>query len=235
MSSSLWLDPFVIPIVDGLRILDVACGEGKWGFLLRTNWWSTSAHKSKPNNFKGPALLIGVDIYLPYLLKVKHHRIYDEVVLCDAPHLPFRTGSFNVVLACEILEHLKKKEGQRMLKEIERVSGKTTIITTPQDPQKPSMDELCMIRKSLKELSIRFLKKRSCASVDACRQRITEEYHMYRWTPKELESLGYDVETVMASHIMRIPLVGKLLVDSPFFNIISKVFPSIIVGRKVKY
>jgi len=113
------LDPYIIYSVGKNKsILDVACGKGKWGFLIGTSYQS-------------PRIIIGVDIWLPYLKHAKYHRIYDDVVLCDAKYLPFRSFSFDVTLACEVLEHIPKNLGIVLLKEAERVSREKVIISTP--------------------------------------------------------------------------------------------------------
>ena len=42
----------------------------------------------------------------------KRHRVYNDIILADARHLPFRRKSFDVILAAELVEHLEKKEGK---------------------------------------------------------------------------------------------------------------------------
>jgi len=127
MSSPLTLDPLILPMVEGEEILDVGCAKGKWGFLLRTNWWRTkdgSGHKE-------PKLLIGIDLFTPFLRKAKHHRIYDDVVCCSGSALPFKEASFDTVIASEVIEHMDKDAGKLLLKEMERVARRVIIVTTP--------------------------------------------------------------------------------------------------------
>lgn len=99
-------------------VLDVACGRGKWGFLIKSS-------------DKSPRLIVGIDIWLPNLKFVKTHKIYDDVILCNAKKLPFKESQFDLVLACEVLEHLYKSESYAILKEVERVAKRKVIVTTP--------------------------------------------------------------------------------------------------------
>lgn len=117
MSSSYFLDPFIVEFVgENTCVLDLACGKGKWGFILKTSYRKTKA-------------VIGVDIWRSNLEMAKKH--YDEVILANVTHLPFRNGAFEEGLACEVLEHLSKKGGYEMLAELERVVQQKIIISTP--------------------------------------------------------------------------------------------------------
>ena len=78
-----------------------------------------------------PKLLIGIDIYLPFLKKVKRHRIYDDIIKAHVAYLPFRSSTFDTVLASEIAEHLSEHEAERMVVDAIRVASKATIVTTP--------------------------------------------------------------------------------------------------------
>ncbi len=118
MSSSHLLDPFILQRIKRNKIiLDVACGKGKWGFLIRIE--------------QSPRRIVGVDIWLPNLYFVKHHRIYDEVIRCDVRALPFRDTSFDLTLCCEVLEHLSKENGSGLLDEVCRITREKVIVTTP--------------------------------------------------------------------------------------------------------
>ena len=120
MSSSYLLDPFILTVLaEGDKsYLDIGCGKGKWGYLLKTS-------------HKPPSYIVGGDIDLNNLRYAKKHKIYDDVVLLDGRHLPFRDDSFDIVLAIEIIEHMEKIEGQKLLDEAERVSRERVIVSTP--------------------------------------------------------------------------------------------------------
>lgn len=49
----------------------------------------------------------------------------------DIRELPFEDGAFDVVLACEILEHMKWEDAKDAIKELHRVSKKHVIISVP--------------------------------------------------------------------------------------------------------
>jgi ubiquinone/menaquinone biosynthesis C-methylase UbiE len=164
MSGPLEQLQIVLSLVDGCTILDVACGMGRFGYILRINWWGTK----KGEICAEPEYLVGIDIFLPFLKKVKYHKVYDDVVLCDASFLPFRGNSFNVVIASEVLEHVEKKRGIQLLKEAERVSSKTIIFTTPH-----------------------FVRKRG--GLPTPEGFNPYEKHVCRWSIKELHSMGYRV------------------------------------------
>jgi len=127
MSSAPDIDPAVIPLITGEKILDVACGLGKWGQLIRTSWGLTSSGRSQVKY----ELIVGLDVYLPYLRILKQQGIYDEVCCADATTLPFREQAFNTVLAAEVIEHLFNKEAKKLIEECERISKEVVIITTP--------------------------------------------------------------------------------------------------------
>lgn len=119
MSSSFLLDPYIVNLFEkGSTVLDVACGGGKWGHLIDIS------HKSS-------SFMVGVDVWVPQLVSVSKKRIYDDVVLCDVRFLPLRDSCFETVLACEVIEHLDKSEGEVLLKELERVCNNRIIVSTP--------------------------------------------------------------------------------------------------------
>jgi SAM-dependent methyltransferase len=82
--------------LDNKSILDVGCGYGEWGFLIRTRK-------------QGSPFLIGLDIWMPYLKRLNSLTVYDLLIRAALPYIPLRQKSVNISLACEILEHLHKK------------------------------------------------------------------------------------------------------------------------------
>lgn len=120
MSSSYLLDPFVLTVLveKGKSYLDIACGRGKWGYLIKTS-------------HKPPSYIVGGDLDLESVKYVKTHNVYDDVVLFDGEHLPFQDASFDFLLAFEVIEHMEKSKGYKLLDEAERVSREKVSVSTP--------------------------------------------------------------------------------------------------------
>lgn len=110
-----------IGAVEGLRILEVACGRG--GFV--TELAQAGAH------------VTGCDFSFS-ALRVAHTRFTGggaesspTVVQGDAQCLPFADGSFDVVVSCETIEHVP--DAQAATREMYRVTraGGKLFLTTP--------------------------------------------------------------------------------------------------------
>ena len=52
-------------------------------------------------------------------------------IVADIKNLPFKDGNFDVVLACEILEHIPFEDVQTAVSELHRVSKKNIIVSIP--------------------------------------------------------------------------------------------------------
>jgi SAM-dependent methyltransferase len=140
-----WIDDF-LPIL--LRpsiipnnvkdVLDVGCGRGILAPVLRT--------------YREPRLIVGLDFYEPYLSFVAGMRMYDSLIRLDlsSSSLPFIDKSFDIVLCLEVIEHLEKQHGLRLLDELERV-GRRVVISTPGMffPQSPLDDNPRQVHRSL--------------------------------------------------------------------------------------
>ena len=139
--------------LDNRVILDVGCGFGDWGFLIRTR-------KS------GVLYLIGVDIWRPYLKKLCSLKVYDELIQVKLPRIPLKEKSVDISLACEILEHLPKRDGYELLRELERVTREMIVASVPLNlPQ----DEI---------------------------HGNPFQKHISEWLPKDFARYGYEIEIV---------------------------------------
>jgi len=99
------------------HLLDVGCGGGLYAHYL---------HQGKPSCF-----YIGCDAS-----KTEINNAYKDqntnYILCDAHALPLRSGSLEIVLCSEVLEHLSSP--YQALTSICNVSRRTIIVTFPDEP-----------------------------------------------------------------------------------------------------
>ena len=114
-----FIDDFLAEIknlkIDSL--LDVGCGTGYITKKLKIY----------------PSTCIGCDIDMSRI-KLAREYIGPDVplVVANAIKLPFKSSTFNMVTAMELLEHVPDTEA--LLKEIKRVSKDYVLITVPNEP-----------------------------------------------------------------------------------------------------
>jgi SAM-dependent methyltransferase len=73
----------------------------------------------------------GVDLFEPYIEESRKKGIHDEYFKMDVRKLKFKPKSFDAVIALELIEHLRKKEGEKLLDDMERIARKRVIVFTP--------------------------------------------------------------------------------------------------------
>jgi ubiquinone/menaquinone biosynthesis C-methylase UbiE len=98
--------------VNARTVLDVGCGQGV--HRLYRDYEST-----------------GIDIYADDLVRAKALENYKTLINKDIRDMNYPDKSFDAVTAIEIIEHLKKEDGIKLLDIIERIAGKVVVITTP--------------------------------------------------------------------------------------------------------
>jgi len=143
-------------LIGSRSILDLGCG------------------KSSPIRFCSVSYAIGVDIFHPYLMEAKRKKIHDDYVLGDVRKLCFRNNSFDCVTALDLIEHLPKREGYNLLREMERVARKKIIVFTPNG----------------------FLLQ------NAYHNNVWQA-HRSSWVLRELKNLGYKVTGINGLYILR--------------------------------
>lgn len=123
------LDPVVLPLVKGPKILDVGCGFGKWGFLCLTNYWETAI----PSPGVRPEI-VGCDGYLPNVRLAKSCGAYKDCLHITFPPLPFSDESFDTVLMVELIEHLPDADAAKLVQEALRIARHRVVLSTPNFP-----------------------------------------------------------------------------------------------------
>lgn len=76
-------------------------------------------------------LSVAVDRYKPSLLENKKRKYFENYVLADVRYPPFKSNSFDSVIALDVIEHLSKSEGLRLMKQMESISREKVVILTP--------------------------------------------------------------------------------------------------------
>jgi SAM-dependent methyltransferase len=121
-SSPLFLDPIVLPLIRGECILDVACGYGRWGCLLRTNYFECG--------LASPPAVDALDAFAPNVEYAQKLGVYRKVWQAELPcKLPRDT--YHTILASEILEHLPMDAVEKTLDEFEAAALERVVVTTP--------------------------------------------------------------------------------------------------------
>src|SRR3990172_1409217 len=95
-------------------VLDLGCSDG--ALMAKIN----SDRKYK---------ITGVDIFKPDLAKAKLTGVYQKLVHKDIMQLKLKQ-KFDVVIASQVIEHLSKKEGRKLVDKMESLAGKRVIIGT---------------------------------------------------------------------------------------------------------
>jgi hypothetical protein len=128
-------------------VLDVGCGD------------------FSPMSYLSGFHLVGVDGYPPAVEEAKGRGTHDEMLLGNVLQLGelFRDRRFDACVALDVIEHLKKEDGWRMLEDMERLATRRVIIFTPNG----------------------FIPQRS--------QHGDLQEHLSGWTAEEMRSRGYKV------------------------------------------
>ena len=161
-------------------LLDVGCGRGGNSLVL------------KRQRARAGIKVVGIDIFKPYVCECVELGVYDDLIICDTRQMPFDLEcSFDVVLCSEVIEHMTKKEGEKLLENVEKLASRQVIVTTPFGYTKGSYnkieeDNICQLHRS-------------------------------GWDPSDFRKIGYEVWGMnQFSPLEKLPLVRNL----PFnFNI----------------
>lgn len=103
-------------LLDCNSILDVGCGSNSPIQFFSKNMYS-----------------VGIDVFAPSIEESKNkgiHNKYYKMGVLDIGS-KFSDNSFDCVLASDLIEHLEKKEGLKLIKLMEKIAKKKIIIFTP--------------------------------------------------------------------------------------------------------
>jgi len=125
---------------------------------------------------RGLRKVVGVDRHVPYLEESRAAGIHHDYRQADVLEIErvFEPGSFDCVVALDLIEHLPKEEGLRLIAMMERIARKKVIIFTPNG----FLEQRAYDDNSLQE-------------------------HLSGWEPGEMRAMGYRVMGVNGWRTLR--------------------------------
>jgi len=86
---------------------------------------------NSPIQYCNISFSVGVEMFDSYLAESKKKKIHNEYIKNNILDVDFPPKSFDAVLCLEVLEHLTKEEGIKLINKMEKWAKKKIIITTP--------------------------------------------------------------------------------------------------------
>ena len=89
--------------------------------------------KLKVLDVGGAGSMLGefIDIDLTIIDIIENENAPDNYIVGSALEMPFKDKEFDVVISCDVLEHIKKEDRRKFLEECSRVSKDLIIIAAP--------------------------------------------------------------------------------------------------------
>lgn len=97
-------------------VLDLGCGKGVAAEVF---------NKEKKYQF------FGVDLYEPYLKVCRKRGFYKKLIKADLKKINFKEKSFDVVILFQVIEHLNKKDSEKLIKKALKFAKKAVLISVP--------------------------------------------------------------------------------------------------------
>ncbi|MEI9959681.1 MAG: class I SAM-dependent methyltransferase [Limisphaerales bacterium] len=140
------------------RVLDVGCGTS-----MNMRWFGVK-HST------------GVEGYGPACEEAKRRKTHDELVQSDIRELDrhFKPRQFDACVALDVIEHLTKEDGLKLMASMERIANKKIIFFTPSG----------------------FLIQHHYEQGDL-------QEHLSGWEPSEMEQHGYQVSGLLGPKSLR--------------------------------
>jgi SAM-dependent methyltransferase len=157
------------------RCLDIGCGSGS------------------PASLIGVEYLVGVDGHAPSLEEAKRNNTHHEFHCADVRTIGaiFPARGFDACIALDLIEHLTKEDGLRLLKDMETIASRRVIVFTPNGfmPQQSRDGDL--------------------------------QEHLSGWDPQEMRSLGYEVLGLYGPKFLRGEFHKSRFLPRPVAGVVS--------------
>jgi predicted TPR repeat methyltransferase len=119
----------IIPMMPG-SVLDLGCGYGTWGFLLRTHL-DVFYGRIAPHEWR--TRIVGVELFEPYIQAHQRH-LYSEIRIADIRDVAEEDEPFDVIIAGDVIEHLDKADGERVVERMYARAQRALVVNIPLGP-----------------------------------------------------------------------------------------------------
>jgi len=112
-------------------VLDIGCGFGKWGFLVRLyiQVWSSKFAKETYQSWRSSLRVDAIEIFEDYITDLQR-LIYNNIYIGDMRELIKKVGNYDLIVMGDVLEHVLFKDGLGLLERAKK-KAKWVIITMP--------------------------------------------------------------------------------------------------------
>jgi SAM-dependent methyltransferase len=121
----------ILSVIQNLQprsVLDIGCGFGKYGVLIR-EYLDVWQERLEPDTWK--TRIVGVEAFAAYKNPIVDY-VYDQVHVGPAEQVVNTLGSFDVVLIADVIEHLERSAAVTLVNRCLEISP-VLIISTPRE------------------------------------------------------------------------------------------------------
>jgi len=139
-----------------------------------------------------PARLVGVDGYQPSIDNSRANHYHDDYVNSDllAIDQAFEPGSFDVVVAIDVIEHFTKEDGYRLLEKMENVASRRVVVFTPNGFQPQNEHSGNVLQRHLSGWSVEEMEQRGYRVIGVNGWKpLLGEFSLPRFKPRRLWTL----------------------------------------------
>ncbi|CAA9516707.1 MAG: hypothetical protein AVDCRST_MAG69-2807 [uncultured Solirubrobacteraceae bacterium] len=115
--------PVIIKAVQRLApksVLDIGIGMGKYGLLIQEYLGGDTG--------RADVVIDGIEGHGGYITDI-HRAVYRELYVTDLREFDFRGALYDLYLMIDVLEHVDKDEGHRLLRDM----GGSVLVSTPKE------------------------------------------------------------------------------------------------------
>lgn len=177
-------------LADCRTCLDVGCGNNSFIQLL------------------GFEYSVGVEYFAPALEEAKKAATHNDFCFADVTEIEkhFSENQFDCCVALDVIEHLTKEDGYKLIRDMERIASKKILLFTPNG----------------------FLPQHNLYDNDL-------QVHLSGWTAQEMQALGFKVIGVYGPKFMRGEQHQHKFKPAAFFGIIAAFLHFAFTRRHPKY